>query len=198
MTQPEPAQDYDGIDHVLIDEWTLQRRVGELAREMRDFYAHRQPLLVGVLTGAFIFMADLAREMNIPMKIDFIAVSSYGNATTSSGVVRIMKDLDRAAEGESILIVEDIIDSGNTLHYLIELLQRRNPADIRIVALLKKRKEEAIPVPVDWIGFEIPDEFVVGYGLDLAERYRNLPFIAVPDLEHAVNRGVGGDTNGLL
>jgi hypoxanthine phosphoribosyltransferase len=187
VTAPESAQYQEGIAHVLIDEPTLRQRVGELAREIRAYYRDRQPLLVGVLTGAFVFMADLSRELNIPVKIDFIAVSSYGNAMSSSGVVRILKDLDRAAEGESILIVEDIIDSGRTLNYLIELLQQRNPADIRIVALLKKRTREAIPIPVNWVGFEIPDEFVVGYGLDMAERYRNLPFIAVPDLEHPVN-----------
>lgn len=198
MANHDPDKCAEGISRVLIDERTLQWRVGELAREIQTYYGDRQPLLVGVLTGAFVFMADLAREMKIPLKIDFMAVSSYGNATTSSGVVRIMKDLDRAAEGESILIVEDIIDSGRTLQYLIELLQQRNPEDIRIVALLKKRKHDAIPVPVDWVGFEIPDEFVVGYGLDVAERYRNLPFIAVPDLERPVNWGIGDDTNGLL
>ena len=198
MTKPIPDQFYDGVDRILIGERRLQARISELAREIRDYYADRQPLLVGVLTGAFVFMADLTRELKIPLKIDFIAVSSYGNLTTSSGVVRILKDLDRAAEGESILIVEDIIDSGRTLHYLIELLQQRNPADIRIVALLKKRKQDAIPVPVDWVGFEIPDEFVVGYGLDLAERYRNLPFIAVPDLEHPIIRGLDDGMNGLL
>ena len=198
MTAPESAQYQTGIAHVLIDEPTLRQRIGELAREIRAYYRDRQPLLVGVLSGAFVFMADLSRELNIPVKIDFIAVSSYGKATSSSGVVRILKDLDRAAEGESILIVEDIIDSGRTLNYLIELLQQRNPADIRIVALLKKQTRDAIPIPVNWVGFEIPDEFVVGYGLDMAERYRNLPFIAVPDLEHPVNQGLGGSTNGLL
>lgn len=188
MTNTTPDPCAEGISHILIDERTLQWRISELAREIRDYYSDRQPLLVGVLKGAFVFMADLAREMKIPLKIDFIAVSSYGNATTSSGVVRILKDLDRAAEGESILIVEDIIDSGHTLNYLIELLQQRNPADIRIVALLKKQKDAFVPVSADWVGFEIPDEFVVGYGLDVAERYRNLPYIAVPDLEHPVNR----------
>jgi hypoxanthine phosphoribosyltransferase len=198
VTNPGSDKCAEGIGRVLIDEWTLQQRVRELAREIQAFYGDRQPLLVGVLTGAFVFMADLARELKIPLRIDFMAVSSYGNATTSSGVVRIMKDLDRAVESESILIVEDIIDSGRTLQYLIELLQQRNPADIRIVALLKKRKHDAIPVSVNWVGFEIPDEFVVGYGLDAAERYRNLPFIAIPDLDHPVNRGVGDGTNGLL
>lgn len=198
MAHPDPAASFEGIDRILIDERTLRRRVDELAREIEAFYDGRQPLMVGVLTGAFVFMADLARAMSIPVKIDFMAVSSYGNATISSGVVRIMKDLDRAAEGESILIVEDIIDSGRTLNYLIELLQQRNPSDIRIVALLRKQTRDVIPVPVDWVGFEIPDEFVVGYGLDIAERYRNLSCIAVPDLEHPVNRGMGGDTNGLL
>ncbi|HET9015988.1 MAG TPA: hypoxanthine phosphoribosyltransferase [Thermomicrobiaceae bacterium] len=168
-----------GLDRVLIDEETLRRRVEELGREIGAHYGDRCPLLVGVLTGAFVFMADLARAMGVPLRVDFMAVSSYGDGTTTSGAVRIMKDLDRAIEGEHLLVVEDIIDSGLTLEYLMDGLRRRNPADVRLVALLEKRKARRADVTPDWVGFEIPDEFVVGYGLDVAERYRNLPFIAV-------------------
>lgn len=168
-----------GLDRVLIDQETLTRRVEELGDAVGVFYQDREPLLIGVLNGAFIFMSDLSRRMNIPLDIDFMAVSSYGQATESSGVVRIVKDLDRSIEGRDILIVEDIIDSGLTLKYLLDTLQRRNPASVRVVALLRKQIPDAIDVPVDWVGFEIPDEFVVGYGLDKAGKYRNLPFIAV-------------------
>jgi hypoxanthine phosphoribosyltransferase len=187
-----------GLDRVLIDEQTVQQRVAQLGEEIGAYYSGRQPLLVGVLTGAFIFMADLARHMRIPLTIDFMAVSSYGHATVSSGVVRIIKDLDRAIEGQSILVVEDVVDSGRTLSYLIDVLQRRNPADIRIVTLLRKRKQDAIPVKVDWVGFDIPDEFVVGYGLDVAERFRNLPFIAVGKSGCPGSLGVGTTLEGLL
>ncbi len=186
------------LDRVLIDEQTLQQRVAQLGEEIGAYYSGRQPLLVGVLTGAFIFMADLARHMRIPLTIDFMAVSSYGHATVSSGVVRIIKDLDRAIEGQFLLIVEDVVDSGRTLSYLIDVLQRRNPADIRIVTLLRKRKQDAIPVKVDWVGFDIPDEFVVGYGLDVAERFRNLPFIAVGKSACQGSLGVGTILERLL
>lgn len=170
---------YRGLDRVLIDEDTLKGRVAELGREIGAYYGDRCPLLVGVLTGAFVFMADLSRAMAVPLRVDFMAVSSYGLGTTTSGAVRILKDLDRSIEGEHLLVVEDIIDSGLTLEYLLDGLRRRNPADIRLVALLEKTKERAATVRADWVGFEIPDEFVVGYGLDIAERYRNLPFIAI-------------------
>lgn len=173
-----------GLDRVLIDEETLQRRVHELGRDIGAFYGDQTPLLIGILTGAFVFMADLARAMAIPLRVDFMAVSSYGMATETSGVVRILKDLNRPIEGQRVLLVEDIIDSGLTLNYLIDVLQRRNPADLRLVALLRKRKARGVDTPVDWLGFDIPDEFVVGYGLDVAERYRNLPFIAVASPEH--------------
>jgi hypoxanthine phosphoribosyltransferase len=139
------------------------------------------PLLVGVLNGAVAFMTDLMRAMTIPLEIDFMAVSSYGAATKSSGVVRILKDLDREIEGRRIVVVEDIVDSGLTLQYLLDVLQTRNPRDIRVVALLKKEKPDALEVPVDQIGFTIPDEFVIGYGLDYAGKYRNLPYVAVLD-----------------
>lgn len=168
-----------GLSRVLIDEETLQKRVAELGREISAYYGDRKPLLIGVLTGGFMFMADLARSMEIPLRIEFMAVSSYGSATSTSGVVRILKDLDHPIEGEHILLVEDIIDSGLTLNYLREVLRGRNPADIRLVSLLRKQRERLAPVEVDWVGFEIPDEFVLGYGLDGAGKFRNLPFIAI-------------------
>lgn len=168
-----------GLERILINEDTLQARVDELGREIGSFYGNDEPLLIGVLTGGFMFMSDLTRAMDVPLNVDFMAVSSYGNASSTSGVVRILKDLDRPIEGRRILIVEDIIDSGLTLSYLVDVLERRQPADIRLVALLKKDRPRAVDVAVDWVGFEIPDEFVVGYGLDFAGRFRNLPFIAV-------------------
>lgn len=174
---------HHGLERVLIDEETLRRRVQELGEAIRAYYGDRTPLLVGVLTGAFVFMADLMRAMAIPVKVDFMAVSSYGMATQTSGVVRIIKDLNRPIEGQEVLLVEDIIDSGLTLEYLRDVLARRNPADLRLVALLKKVKSRSVDTPVDWLGFEIPDEFVVGYGLDVAGRYRNLPFIGVATLD---------------
>lgn len=169
----------DGIERVLLDEERIQARVRELGAEIAGHYADRQPLLVGVLTGAYVFMADLSRAMNIALDVEFMAVSSYGLATETSGVVRILKDLDTAIEGKEVLIVEDIIDSGLTLNYLLDVLRRRNPKDIRVVALLKKIRDDATPVQVDYLGFEIPDEFVVGCGLDAGRRFRNLPYVAV-------------------
>jgi len=170
---------HSGLECVLIEEETLQRRVAELGREIGEFYGDQHPLLIGVLTGGFMFMADLSRSMAVPLLVDFMAVSSYGDATSTTGVVRILKDLDRSIEGRHVLIVEDIIDSGLTLSYLVDVLRRRKPADIRIVALLKKARTRAVAVDADWVGFEIPDAFVVGYGLDYAGKYRNLPFIAI-------------------
>jgi len=167
------------LERVLIDEATLQERVAALGREIAQVYRGQRPVLVGVLTGAFVFMADLVRHLPIDLDIDFMAVSSYGQATVTSGVVRIIKDLDRPIEGRDVLLVEDIVDSGLTLQYLLDVLRRRNPRSLRVVVLLRKQKPEAIQVPVDWVGFDIPDEFVVGYGLDAAGRFRNLPFIAV-------------------
>jgi hypoxanthine phosphoribosyltransferase len=152
-----------------------------MARLLDDEYQGDVPLLIGVLNGAITFMTDLMRAMRIPLEIDFMAVSSYGAATRSSGVVRILKDLDQEIEGRRVIVVEDIVDSGLTLQYLLDVLQRRNPRDLRVVALLKKEKADAIDVQVDQIGFTIPDEFVVGYGLDYAGKYRNLPYVAVLD-----------------
>jgi hypoxanthine phosphoribosyltransferase len=170
---------HEGLERILIDEETLGRRVRELGDEVGAEYSDTEPLMVGVLTGAFIFMGDLCRRMAVPLDVDFMAVSSYGQATVTSGVVKIVKDLNRSLERRHVLLVEDIIDSGLTLNYLLDVLQRRNPASLRVVALLRKQKPDAIDVPVDWVGFDIPDEFVVGYGLDKAGRYRNLPFIAI-------------------
>jgi hypoxanthine phosphoribosyltransferase len=176
----ETAQAPSGeLERVLIDEATLQRRVAELGEEIARAYQGKRPVLIGILTGAFVFMADLVRHLPIDLDIDFMAVSSYGQATVTSGVVRIIKDLDRPIEGRDVLLVEDIIDSGLTLQYLLDVLQRRNPRSLRVVVLLRKQKPGAVSVRADWVGFDIPDEFVVGYGLDAAGRFRNLPFIAV-------------------
>jgi hypoxanthine phosphoribosyltransferase len=173
-----------GVAEVLIDEATLRARIVELGVEISSDYAGRDLLLVGVLKGAVFFMADLMRELTVPCEIDFMAISSYGAATDSSGVVRILKDLDINVAGRDVLVVEDIIDSGLTLSYLMRNLRARKPASLEIVALMTKPERREIDVPVRYVGFEIPNRFVIGYGLDFAERYRNLPYVAVlhPDL----------------
>jgi hypoxanthine phosphoribosyltransferase len=170
-----------GVAKILIEEQAIKQRVHELAVEVQAFYPNEPPLLIGVLTGAVTFMTDLMREMGSELKVDFMAVSSYGDDVTSSGAVRILKDLNENIEGRPILIVEDIVDSGLTLKYLLDVLQRRDPSDVKVVALLRKLKPDAIEVQTDLVGFEIPDEFVIGYGLDYAGRYRNLPYIGVLD-----------------
>jgi len=164
---------------VLIDEATLQARIAELGEEISAFYERRDPLLVGVLKGAVFFMSDLMRHLTVPCEVDFMAISSYGAATDSSGVVRILKDLDINIEGRHVLVVEDIIDSGLTLSSLIRNLESREPATLEVAALLTKPARREIDVPVRWVGFEIPNRFVIGYGLDFAERYRNLPYVGV-------------------
>ena len=170
-----------GVARVLLDSETVQARIRELAAELETYYPDEPPLMIGVLTGAVTFMTDLMRALQIPVMIDFMAVSSYGASTRSSGVVRILKDLDRDIEGRDLIVVEDIVDSGLTLRYLLEMLTARNPRSLRVVALLKKEKPDAIDVQTDLVGFTIPDEFVVGYGLDYAGLYRNLPYVAVLD-----------------
>jgi hypoxanthine phosphoribosyltransferase len=173
-----------GVGEVLIEEDRLQARIRELGRELSSDYAGRELLLVGVLKGAVFFMADLMRSVTVPCEIDFMAISSYGASTDSSGVVRILKDLDINIEGRHVLVVEDIIDSGLTLSYLLRNLESREPATLEICALLTKPDRREIDVPVRYVGFEIPNKFVIGYGLDFAERYRNLPYVGVlhPDL----------------
>jgi len=174
----------DAVGEVLIEQEPLQVRIAELGVEISREYDGRDLLLVGVLKGAVFFMADLMRELTIPCEIDFMAISSYGAATDSSGVVRILKDLDVNIAGRDVLVVEDIIDSGLTLSYLMRSLKARKPASLEICALLTKPERREIDVPVKFVGFEIPNKFVIGYGLDFAERYRNLPYVAVlhPDL----------------
>ena len=170
-----------GVERTLIEEQAVRERVAELGLEISDDYAGKDLLLVGVLKGAVFFMADLMRHLTIPCEVDFMAISSYGASTDSSGVVRILKDLDINIEGRDVLIVEDIIDSGLTLSYLIRNLESREPASLEVCALLTKPSRREIDVPVRYVGFEIPNKFVVGYGLDFAERYRNLPYVGVLD-----------------
>lgn len=167
------------IAHVLIGEEELNSIVGRLGEQISLDYKGRDLLLVSVLKGSVIFMADLMRKITIPCRIDFMSVSSYGAGTKSSGVVKIIKDLDNSIEGLDVLIVEDILDSGKTLSYLLELLSARNPASIRICTLFDKPERRTVPLNADYIGCSVPDEFIVGYGLDYDEHYRNLPFIGV-------------------
>jgi hypoxanthine phosphoribosyltransferase len=177
-----------GVSEVLIDEERLRQRVAELGDEVSADYDGRDLLLIGVLKGAVFFMADLMRHLTVPCEVDFMAISSYGAATDSSGVVRILKDLEINIEGREVLVVEDIIDSGLTLSYLMRNLEAREPASLEICALMTKPGRREIDVPVRYVGFEIPNRFVIGYGLDFAERYRNLPYVAVLDPDVA---GVG-------
>lgn len=167
------------VSDVLITPDRLQERIAELGSKITEDYAGKMPVLIGVLKGAVMFMVDLSRRIDLPVEIDFMAVSSYGSSTQSLGVVRILKDLDRAIDGRDVLIVEDIVDTGLTLAYLVDNLRDRCPTSLRICALLRKRKARDVGPPIDYLGFEIPDRFVVGYGLDYAERYRNLPYVGV-------------------
>ena len=167
------------IDHILFSEEQLKARVREIAGQIDRDFAGKEPMLISVLRGSFIFMADLMRSITLPCTVDFMAVSSYGAGTTSSGQVKITKDLSESFEGRDIIVVEDILDSGNTLSYLLQILQARHPASMKLCTLLDKPDRRIKPVHVDYSGFSIPDEFVVGYGLDFAEKYRNLPYIGV-------------------
>lgn len=167
------------IAKVLISEEEITERVAQLGEQISRDYQGRDVLMVSVLKGAFIFMADLARSTDIHINIDFMAVSSYGGGTKTTGVVRVLKDLDVPLDGKDILIVEDILDSGKTLSYLKEMLEQRNPSSIKICTLLDKPERRESPVTADYVGFVVPDEFVVGYGLDYDERYRNLRYIGV-------------------
>jgi hypoxanthine phosphoribosyltransferase len=168
-----------GVGEILIGEDRLQARIQELGREITNDYAGRELLLVGVLKGAVFFMADLMRSITVPCEIDFMAISSYGASTDSSGVVRILKDLDINIEGRHVVVIEDIVDSGLTLSYLMRNLESREPASLEVCALLTKPGRREIDVDVRYVGFEIPNKFVIGYGLDFAERYRNLRYVGV-------------------
>lgn len=175
------------VAKVLISEEQIRARVKELAQEISRDYAGKDLVLVCILKGGVTFLADLMRELTIPHAIDFMAISSYGMATVSSGVVRILKDLDQNISGKHILIVEDIVDTGRTLHYIISNLQTRHPASVAVCTLLSKPSRREIDIPLKYVGFEVPNEFVIGYGLDYGEKYRNLRFIGVlkPEIYHS-------------
>jgi hypoxanthine phosphoribosyltransferase len=180
---PDSAYDGDSysgdIESVLLSEEQIRGKLTELAGQIDRDYAGLEPLLVGVLKGAVMVMADLARAVSVPLTMDFMAVSSYGSSTSSSGVVRILKDLDRDIAGRHVLVVEDIIDSGLTLSWLLRNLRSRGPASVEVCALMRKPDAIQVEVPVRYVGFDIPNQFVVGYGLDYAERYRDLPFVGL-------------------
>ena len=163
----------------LVSEEEVEKRVCELGRQISEDYAGRQVHLICVLKGGVFFMCELAKRITVPVSMDFMSVSSYGDGTASSGVVKIAKDLDESLEGKDVLIVEDIIDSGRTLSYLIQILEKRGPKSLKLCTLLDKPERRVKPVTVDYVGFNIPDEFVVGYGLDYAQKYRNLTYIGV-------------------
>jgi hypoxanthine phosphoribosyltransferase len=168
----------DAIGEILVPAEDLEQRVRQLAQEISRDYTGKDLVLVGVLKGAVFFLSDLMRHLEIPVEVDFMAVASYGSATKSSGVVRILKDLDAAIEGRDVLIVEDIVDSGLTLQYLMRNLAGRNPRSLEVCALLIKPERQKVELPTRYVGFEIPNRFAIGYGLDHAERYRNLPYVA--------------------
>lgn len=167
------------VEQILYTEEELRRRVKELGCQITADYAGREPLLISVLRGAYIFMADLTRSINLDVTVDFMSVSSYGAGTVSSGQVEIKKDLSASIEGKDLIIVEDILDSGNTLYYLLDVLRARKPASIRLCTLMDKPGRRVKPIKADYVGFTIPDAFIVGYGLDYAEKYRNLPYVGV-------------------
>ena len=165
------------IEKILVSEEEIQAKLAEMGAQITADYEAKQLLLIGVLKGAFVVMADLSRNIRLPLEFDFMAVSSYGMATKTSGVVRIIKDLDHDLEGMDVVLVEDIVDSGLTLKYLLKNLSQRRPASLEVAALLRKEGIQKVPLDLRYVGFDIPNEFVVGYGLDYAQRYRNLPYI---------------------
>jgi hypoxanthine phosphoribosyltransferase len=171
----------DAIGEILVQRDELARRVRELAAEVSRDYADRDLILIGVLKGAVFFLADFMRQLEVECELDFMAVSSYGSSTDSSGIVRILKDLDSPISGKDVLIVEDIVDSGLTLSYLLRTLAAREPASLEVCALLTKPERRKVDLPIRYVGFEIPNRFAIGYGLDYGERYRNLPYVAELD-----------------
>ena len=174
----------ESIGEIIVQADDLQHRVRELGAEISLDYADKDLLLIGVLKGAVFFLSDLMRHIDVPCEVDFMAVASYGSSTDSSGVVRILKDLDTPIEGRDVLIVEDIVDSGLTLSYLFRMLRARNPATLEVCALLTKPERREVDLPIRYVGFEIPNRFAIGYGLDHAERFRNLPYVAVLEGEN--------------
>lgn len=171
----------NNIGKILISEEEVKSKVKELGRIITKDYQGKDLVVIGILKGAVLFLSDLVKEIEVPLSMDFMAISSYGSSTSSSGVVRFLKDLDNEIENKDVLIAEDIIDTGLTLHYLLENLRSRKPRSMKICCFLDKPHRRDVEIPIDYRGFEIPDEFVVGYGLDYAEKYRNLPYIAVLD-----------------
>jgi hypoxanthine phosphoribosyltransferase len=170
---------HEDIESILVTNEEIQAKIVELGEQITKDYQHLNLLLLGTLKGAVPFIADLARVIELPLEIDYMAISSYGNSTESSGIVRILKDLEGPVQQKHILIVEDIVDSGQTLHYLMDVLRQRKPLSLRVCTLLDKGRERVKPVTLDYTGFQIPDRFVVGYGLDYAQRYRNLPYVGI-------------------
>ena len=170
---------HQDVEHILYTEEELRSRVKDLGAQITADYAGKFPMLISILRGSYIFMADLTRAIHLPVTVDFMAVSSYGAGTVSSGQVEIKKDLSDPIEGRDLIIVEDILDSGNTLHYLMKVLQARKPASIRICTLMDKPDRRTKPITADYVGFTIPDAFIVGYGLDYDEKYRNLPYVGI-------------------
>lgn len=172
-------RDLEDLNAILFTEEQIAQRVKELGAQISNDYEGKSIVLVGVLNGAVTFLADLMRQITIPVSMDLVAISSYGSYTSTSGVVRIMKDLDESVESKHVLIVEDIVDTGLTLNYLVDSMRSRNPASVKVVAMLSKPSRHRVKVHVDYLGFTVPDEFVVGYGLDYAQRYRNLSCIGI-------------------
>ena len=171
------------IGKVLIDEETIAKRIAEMGAEITRDYQEKELVVICILRGGVIFMSDLVKQIKLPLYMDFMAVSSYGMSTKSSGVVRILKDLNEDIEGKDVLIVEDIVDTGLTLHYLVDYIKSRNPRSVKVCCFLDKPSRRKVDVEVDYVGFEIPDKFVVGYGLDYAQKYRNLPYVSVLEEE---------------
>jgi len=170
---------YEDVSEVLLTEEQIQQRVRELAEQINADYRGKDLLLVCILKGGILFLTDLMRQLEIPHAIDFMAISSYGAGTESSGVVRILMDLNTSIEGKNVLIVEDIVDTGHTLDYILRNLSTRRPASLKVCALLNKPSRRQVDVPIHYVGFDIPNKFVIGYGLDFGEKYRNLPFVGV-------------------
>ena len=197
MTLSSGTAIHDDVEQVLLTEEQVRGRVAELGEQLTADYAGREPVLVSVLKGSIIFLADLMREVRLPVSIDLMEVSSYGAATESSGLVRILKDLSGSIEDRDVVVVEDIIDTGLTLNYLLRYLRGKRPASLTVCALLDKPARRLVEIPIDYRGFSIPDQFVVGYGLDFGERYRNLAYVGVlrPEVYRAVLGG-GADPPG--